>query len=82
MAPKLIRLAHKIAIELHLGAESCTICSSLAPGGQSGNFWIHSHIRFGRSVASRIHTIMDSFCAFMRYCHRFGLRIASMHDNF
>jgi hypothetical protein len=34
-------LAHKIAIQLHLVAESCTICSSCAPGGQSGNFWIH-----------------------------------------
>jgi len=28
MAAKLTRLAHKIAIQLHLVAESCTICSS------------------------------------------------------
>jgi len=28
---------------MHLVAESCTICS-LAPGVQSGNFWIHSYI--------------------------------------
>jgi hypothetical protein len=28
MAPKLIRLTHKIATQLHLLAESCTICSS------------------------------------------------------
>jgi hypothetical protein len=28
MVTKLIRLAHKIAIQLHLVAESCTICSS------------------------------------------------------
>jgi len=28
MAAKLIRLTHKIAIQLHLVAESCTICSS------------------------------------------------------
>jgi hypothetical protein len=28
MAAKLIRLTHKIAIQLHLLAESCTICSS------------------------------------------------------
>jgi hypothetical protein len=28
MAAKLIRLTHKIAIRLHLVAESCTICSS------------------------------------------------------
>jgi hypothetical protein len=29
MAAKLTRLTHKIAIQLHLVAESCTICSSL-----------------------------------------------------
>jgi len=28
MAEKLTRLTHKIAIQLHLMAESCTICSS------------------------------------------------------
>jgi hypothetical protein len=28
MAAKLIRLTHKIAIQLHLVAESCTVCSS------------------------------------------------------
>jgi hypothetical protein len=39
MAAKLTTLSHKIAIQLHLVAESCTI---LAPGGQSGNFWIHT----------------------------------------
>jgi hypothetical protein len=37
MTAKLTRLTHKIAIQLHLVAESCTI---LATGGQSGNFWI------------------------------------------
>jgi hypothetical protein len=41
MAAKLIRLTHKIAIQLHLVAESCTF-AVLAPGSQSGNFWIHS----------------------------------------
>jgi hypothetical protein len=30
MAAKLTRLTHKIAIQLHLVAESCTICSSLS----------------------------------------------------
>jgi hypothetical protein len=30
MAEKLIRLTHKIAIQLHLVTESCTICSSRA----------------------------------------------------
>jgi hypothetical protein len=39
MAAKLTRLIHRIAIQLHLVAESCTICSSLSRG-QSGNFWI------------------------------------------
>jgi hypothetical protein len=28
MAAKLTRLTHKVAIQLHLVAESCTICSS------------------------------------------------------
>jgi len=28
MAPKLTRLTHKVAIQLHLVAESCIICSS------------------------------------------------------
>jgi len=36
MAVKLIRLTHKIAIQLLLVAEICTICSSC-----SRNFWIH-----------------------------------------
>jgi hypothetical protein len=39
MAAKLITLPHKIAIQLHLVAESCTI-AVFAPGGHSGNFWI------------------------------------------
>jgi hypothetical protein len=30
MAAKLTRLTHEIAIQLHLVAESCTICSSLS----------------------------------------------------
>jgi hypothetical protein len=40
MAVKLTRLTHKIAIQLHLMAESCTICSSRSSRGQAGNFWI------------------------------------------
>jgi hypothetical protein len=43
MAAKLTRVTHKIAIQLHLMAESCTI-EFFAPGGQSGNFWIHPRI--------------------------------------
>jgi len=38
MAAKLTRLTHKIAIQLHLVAERFAV---LAPGDQSGNFWIH-----------------------------------------
>jgi hypothetical protein len=40
MTAKLTRLAHKIAIQLHLVAESC-IFAVLTQGGQSGDFWIH-----------------------------------------
>jgi hypothetical protein len=40
MAAELTRLTHKIAIQLHLVAESSPF-AFLAPGGQSGNFWIH-----------------------------------------
>jgi hypothetical protein len=39
MAAKLTRLTHKIAIQLHLVAESCTI-AVLTPGGKYENFWI------------------------------------------
>jgi len=37
MAAKLTRLTHKIAIQLHLVAETVPF-AVLAPGGQSGNF--------------------------------------------
>jgi len=40
MAAKSTRLTHKIAIQLHLVAERCTVVV-LAPGGQSGKLWIH-----------------------------------------
>jgi hypothetical protein len=43
MAAKLTRLTHKIAIQLHLVAESCTIYRSLSRR-QSGKFWIHPGI--------------------------------------
>jgi len=43
MAAKLTELTHKIAIQLHLVAENLPR-AVLAPGGQSGNFWIHPHI--------------------------------------
>jgi len=42
MAVKLTTLTHKIAIQLLLVAESCTICSSRSR--PSGNFWIHPRV--------------------------------------
>jgi len=44
MEAKLTRLTHKIAMKLHLVAESCTFCSSRS-SGQSRNFWIHPRVR-------------------------------------
>jgi len=43
MAAKLTRLTQEIVIRLHLVARSCTF-AVFAPGGQSGNFWIHPRI--------------------------------------
>jgi hypothetical protein len=40
MVAKLTRLTHKIAIQLHLVAESCTICSSRSRRPVR-DFWIH-----------------------------------------
>jgi hypothetical protein len=42
MAEKLIRLTHKVAIQLHL--VTAVPFAILVPGGQSGNFWTHSRI--------------------------------------
>jgi hypothetical protein len=44
MAAKLTRLTRKIVIQLHLVAESCIPFAVLAPGGQSGKFWIQPRI--------------------------------------
>jgi hypothetical protein len=45
MAAKLTIMTHKIEVKLHLVAESfTTLFAVLAPGGQSGNFWIHPRI--------------------------------------
>jgi hypothetical protein len=51
MVAKLTGLTHKIAIKLHIVAESCV----LAPDGQSGNFWIHPHtcVRTGFGINER-----------------------------
>jgi hypothetical protein len=40
MAAKLTRLTHKIAIQLQW--QRAVTFAVLAPGGQSGSFWIHS----------------------------------------
>jgi hypothetical protein len=40
MAAKLTRLTHKIAMQLHLVAESCTICTSRSRR-PARKFWIH-----------------------------------------
>jgi len=48
MEVKLTRLTHKIAIQLHLVADVPFVV--LAPGGQSGNFWIHRRITPGFSI--------------------------------
>jgi hypothetical protein len=45
MGAEIIRMTHKIAIQLHLVAESCTICSS-----RSGNVWIHPRISYADCV--------------------------------
>jgi hypothetical protein len=38
MAAKLIKLTHKIVIQLHLVAESCTICSSRSKAASPETF--------------------------------------------
>jgi len=40
MTAKLTRLTHKIAIKLHLVVQGLPF-AVLAPGGKSGNVWIH-----------------------------------------
>jgi hypothetical protein len=46
MAAKLTRLTHKIAIQLHLVADSCTICSSRSRRSV-WKIWIHPRISDG-----------------------------------
>jgi len=40
IAAKLTRLTHKIALQLHV-FQRAILFAVLAPGGQSGNFWMH-----------------------------------------
>jgi hypothetical protein len=44
MAVKLTRLTHKIAIQLHVVWQRAVPFAVLAPGDQSGNFWILTHM--------------------------------------
>jgi hypothetical protein len=45
MAAKLTTMTHKIVIQLNLVA--------VAPGGQSGNFWIHPHTCWGENIKTK-----------------------------
>jgi hypothetical protein len=45
MAAKLARLTHKIAIYSCIWSQRAVLFAVLAPGGQSGSFWIHPRIR-------------------------------------
>jgi hypothetical protein len=49
MAAKLTRLAHKIAIQLHLVAETLSF-AVLAPGGQSGKFGYTLEVQFQTEI--------------------------------
>jgi len=65
MAAKLARLTHKIAKQLlHLVAESCVI-AVIAPGDQSGNFWIHSRTRAERCSLMESTNFPNSFFAIL-----------------
>jgi hypothetical protein len=61
MAAKLTRLTHKITIQMHLVAESLPF-AVLAPGGQSGNFWIQPHILFHCAVFRNSICIVKFLC--------------------
>jgi len=53
MEAKLARLTHKLAIQLHLVI--VIPFAVLAPGGQSGNCWIHPRICKYRTCVWRTH---------------------------
>jgi len=48
MVAKLTRLTHEIVIQLHL--VTAVPFAVLAPGGQSGNFWINPRVVFVISI--------------------------------
>jgi hypothetical protein len=67
MAAKFIRLAHKIAIQLHLMAESCIICSSRSKRPVRELLDIASYFLFRKkfgtySITERLFTFKESFC--------------------
>jgi hypothetical protein len=60
---------HKMAIQLHLMAASCVPFAVLAPGGQSGNFWIDPHILRLQLSGERNSGTFDRFSC--KGCHSF-----------
>jgi hypothetical protein len=52
MAAKCIALTHRIAIQIH-PVQRAVPFAVLAPGGQSGNFWIHPRIAVCVCVCAR-----------------------------
>jgi hypothetical protein len=64
MATKLNRLTHKIAIQLHLVAESYTF-AVVVPGGQSGNFWWHPRI-LNRAIIKEVN-MLDTLSKMRHY---------------
>jgi hypothetical protein len=57
MAAKLTKVTHKIAIQLHLVAESCTICSSRSRQ-PAGNFLIHPRTCSSHGVIRNVYKIL------------------------
>jgi len=50
MAAKLTSLTHKLAMQLHLVAESCTICSSCSRWPVR-KFWLHPRVHEHETAA-------------------------------
>jgi hypothetical protein len=61
---KLTRLTHKIAIQLHLVV--AVPFALLAPGGQSGNFWVHPRISEYESYEYEFVRTGDMFVAYCK----------------
>jgi len=75
MAAKLTRLTHKIAIKLHLVAESCTICSSrsrqpvrkllVTPSYMSGITMAHASEHSPTNALSTITPLLPHLCSIL-----------------